>query len=79
MTITIRAHFKDKTIVPDQPLEIPQGQELEMKMRVVETPFAKRTRLRRSPSQLTKCLYVIRDRTPSFLPPSPHRVLPYSV
>jgi hypothetical protein len=49
MSITVRAHYRGKSIVPDQPLALPQGQELEVDVRVVEKQAARRNRPRRRP------------------------------
>ena len=36
MAIRVRAHFDGKVIVPDEPVDLPVGQELEADLRVVE-------------------------------------------
>jgi predicted DNA-binding antitoxin AbrB/MazE fold protein len=37
MAITIRAHYDGKVIVPDQPLDLPVGEELEVELRRAPT------------------------------------------
>ncbi|HZO90083.1 MAG TPA: hypothetical protein VFB38_17270 [Chthonomonadaceae bacterium] len=49
MSVTIRAHYAGKVIVPDEPVDLPVDQPLEIELKVVpeETP-ASATRARKS-------------------------------
>ena len=36
MTLTFRAHFDGKVIVPDEPVELPEGQPFDVELRIGE-------------------------------------------
>ncbi|MBM4050318.1 MAG: hypothetical protein FJ279_34920 [Planctomycetes bacterium] len=41
MTQTIKAHFDGKVIVPDEPVQLPAGQTLRVKVEIAETAPAR--------------------------------------
>lgn len=42
MSFRLRAHFDGKSIVPNEPLELPEDQELEIEVRVITGPRRRR-------------------------------------
>lgn len=50
MSITIRGHFDGRAIVPDEPLDLPADQQVEIEVRLVPKPRSRRRGGRRRPS-----------------------------
>ena len=50
MSVKIRAHYDGKNFVPDEPVDMPQDQELEIDVRLASKSLGKRMVRRRQPS-----------------------------
>jgi len=56
MSLTVRAHFDGKAIVPNEPLDLPQDRELEVEVRFV-TRAGRRRRAGRGASRVTSMAF----------------------
>lgn len=52
MSLRVRAHFDGKTIVPNEPLDLPKNQELEVEVRVIARA-GRRSKARRLAGRVT--------------------------